>query len=151
MIVNVFNEQSSLQLSIEQVQKLVECVILENNRTCDAVNIYFVDTPTICDLHDQFFNDPSPTDCISFPLDDGDEIAFENILGEVFVCPDTAIAYALENNLNCYEEVSLYIVHGLLHLMGYDDVDEESLLEMRKAEAHHIECLRQRHLILIRV
>lgn len=142
MIVNIVNQQTSLNISIDPIRKLVQQVILNEGQTCDEVNIFLVDTPTICHLHQQFFDDPSPTDCISFPIDDeeGEEV-HSRLLGEVFVCPATAVAYAAENNENAYTEVALYLVHGLLHLMGYDDFEEEDIAEMRRAEEKHMKNL----------
>lgn len=141
MIVNISNRQRVLSLSKEQTIKLIETVILGENRTADEVNLYLVDTPTICKLHLDFFNDPSQTDCISFPMDDNDSPAYR-ILGEVFVCPATAKKYAKENQKDPYEETALYIIHGLLHLMGYDDVEEADILLMRSAEEKYLRLMK---------
>jgi probable rRNA maturation factor len=149
VIVNVFDQQSDLKISIGQVQQLVQHVILAEGYSCDEVNIYFVDTSTICQLHKRFFHDSSPTDCLSFPMDEEEDEQFPyRILGEVFVCPATALVYASKHQLNPNEEATLYIVHGLLHLMGYDDfLDNEASL-MRQAEARHMEELKKLNLQL---
>ena len=70
------------------------------------------------------------------------------ILGEIFVCPKTAIEYAVQYKKNPYEEVTLYIVHGLLHLLGYDDIEKNARNLMRKAERKHMKALTQKGLIL---
>jgi probable rRNA maturation factor len=137
VIINVIDQQTALNISIEQVEQLVQQVIREEGDTCDEVTIYFVDTPTICQLHEQFFDDPSPTDCISFPID-GEQETHYRLLGEVMVCPATAIEYAIQYEGDTYQETTLYIVHGLLHLMGYDDREEEDIFLMRQAEEHHM-------------
>ena len=54
--------------------------------------------------------------------------------GEIFVCPLAAIAYAKKQESRPYEETALYIVHGLLHLLGYDDLEEKAKKNMRKKE-----------------
>lgn len=142
MIVNIIDQQTDLKIPVDQVKKLVQQVIQEEGQQCDEVNLYFVDTPTICQLHEQFFNDPSPTDCISFPIDEeqGEEV-HSRLLGEIFVCPATAITYAAEHQENPYKETTLYIVHGLLHLMGYDDLEDEDISLMRQAEERHMQNL----------
>lgn len=147
MIVNISNEQSTLPIPLEQVEVLVKQVLLNEQASCDEVNIYFVDTPTICQLHQDYFDDPSPTDCISFPLDDEDTTGYQ-ILGEVFVCPETALSYAKEHAADPYDETSLYIVHGLLHLLGYDDMEEEDELPMRAAENSNMEILKKLNKLL---
>lgn len=146
MDVHIFNQQNDLTISIPQVEKLViECLLLEGVE-CDEVSIQFVDTNIICDLHDRFFNDPTTTDCISFPIDQDDNTGYR-VLGEVFVCPKTGIDYARENQKDPYEEISLYIIHGLLHLMGYDDIGDAEP-EMREAEKKHLKHLSIKGLLL---
>ena len=80
-------------------------------------------------------------------MDDDDDSPY-SVLGEVFVCPATAIAYASENKLDPYEETTLYIVHGLLHLMGYDDIDDRDAVLMRQAERRHMQKLKDLTLLL---
>ena len=145
MIINIIDQQKDLKINAGQVRRLVQNVISLEGQKCDEVNIYFVDIPSISSLHAQFFDDPSPTDCISFPIDV--EETYYRILGEVFVCPAIAKAYAQEHKEKPGEEVSLYIVHGLLHLMGYDDIEDEEIDKMRKAEQRHIEDLKSKKLI----
>lgn len=128
------------------VEKLVRAVVSSEGQRCDEVSIQFVDTPTICQLHADFFADPSPTDCISFPIDD--PASAYRVLGEVFVCPATAIEYAQTHQGDPYMETSLYIVHGLLHLMGYDDISPEDEAAMRAAEQRHMKALTEQHLLL---
>jgi len=102
----------------------VQAVLEDLGSTHTEVSIYCVTQAKICALHDQFFQDPTPTDCISFPLD-------EEHLGEVFVCPKAALEYAPEDPHN---EVALYIIHGLLHCLGYDDLEPVAKRAMRKKE-----------------
>ncbi|MBS0625331.1 MAG: rRNA maturation RNase YbeY [Verrucomicrobia bacterium] len=129
MKVSVSNQQKNLKISTRAVKEIVLAVLaLEKAEEWEDASIYFVTEKKICQLHDEFFQDPSPTDCISFP------IGFDGTLGEVFVCPKTAVLYAEKNNLDPYEETALYIVHGLLHLLGYDDLEEKARRVMRKKE-----------------
>lgn len=146
MIITLTDQQKALTISFAQVRQVVRHVLSEEGQACDEVTICFVDTPTISQLHQKFFNDPSPTDCISFPLDDPEEATPYRILGEIFVCPDTAIAYALKHQKDPYDETKRYIVHGLLHLLGYDDTETEARKVMKKAEEKHMRRLKKVHL-----
>lgn len=128
MSILVFNRQKDLKLSSRKVKALVGAVLSHEKVECGEVSLYFVSEKVICDLHDDFFQDPSPTDCISFPLET------VPLSGEVFVCPKTAVMYAGKKGLDPYEETALYIVHGLLHLMGYDDLAITERRTMRKKE-----------------
>lgn len=142
MIINVFNEQTALVIANSLIRRVVKHVLTEEKVICDEVNIYFVDIPFISKLHAEFFNDPSPTDCISFPIDDCEEKnGQKRLLGEVFVCPATAIAYAKKTGKDPFTETILYIVHGLLHLIGYDDLEPKAKARMRRAEARHMKKL----------
>ena len=103
----------------------------------DEVILHFVIKSKMGKVHEAFFDDPSPTDCMSFPIDPPlKEKSSEthHVLGEIFVCPKVALEYAKAESLDPHLETTLYIVHGLLHLLGYDDLDPVSRKEMRKME-----------------
>lgn len=146
MNICVFDHQDTLLISPIQIQAVVKHVLLLENTTCHEVSIHLVDTPTICQLHEDYFDDPTTTDCISFPIDDASS-AFR-VLGEVFVCPETAQVYATAHHSDPYHEATLYVVHGLLHLLGYDDIEPEDEQVMRAAETKHMEALRKNDLLL---
>lgn len=147
MHVVVYNTQKRYPIDSKAVASLVEQVILAEGRCCDEVSIHLVGTKKICSLHAVYFDDPSVTDCISFPIDnlEGDPYS---VLGEVFVCPETACSYVKKHGGVLYEEVTLYIVHGLLHLLGYDDIDEADCHIMRQREHYHMENLKAQALQL---
>ena len=89
------------------------------------VSILFVGKRKSGELHGQFFGDASPTDCMTFPVDD-------DFLGECVICPKVALE---ENPSDPYSEVSLYLIHCLLHLIGYEDTDKEKRKTMYKEQA----------------
>lgn len=146
--IQIFNDQTDLAISEEAVQLIAKSVLFEENITCDELSITFISNDEMCTLHEEFFNDPTPTDCISFPMDDPEEETHYCVLGEIFVCPFTAIKYAKEHHLDPYTETTLYIVHGLLHLFGYDDIEDADRIEMKAAEARHIKILQKKGLLL---
>lgn len=142
MIINIINEQDSLPINSDKVEKIISEIIKKEKCICDEVTVHFVDTKTICDLHESFFQDPSPTDCISFPMDE-EEDPFYRILGEIFVCPETAIKYAKEHQIDPFEETTLYIIHSMLHLLGYDDIEDQDRQSMRQAEMDYLNHLKE--------
>lgn len=147
MNIIIEQNQNTLPISNESVENVVKEFLALEKIHYDEVGIHFVDTQTICDLHNDYFDDPSPTDCISFPMDDT-EFPDYRIMGDIFVCPETAIKYVNEHvkNGDIYQETTLYVIHGLLHLIGYDDIDDEDNKKMREAEAIHLEHLRKKNL-----
>lgn len=127
MKIQVYNRQKDLPLNKSSVIKLIRATLEYLGTSCSEVAVYFVSEKKICELHEQFFQDPSPTDCISFPMD-------EVHLGEIFVCPSAAIVYGKKKDVDVYEETALYVIHGLLHLLGFDDLEERARRIMRKKE-----------------
>ncbi len=137
----VYNRQKDLDIDKSSVRALVKATLAFLKKECKEVGVYFVAEKEICKLHQQFFNDPTPTDCISFPID-------EAHLGEIFVCPAVALAYAKRRKDDPHREVALYVIHGLLHLLGYDDLEPAQRRTMRKKEKSCIRHLDQRKMAL---
>ena len=83
------------------------------------LGVYFVDAGEITRLNEQFLNHLGPTDVIAFDYaEPGQSGALH---GEVFVCVDEALAQAPRFHVSWQTELVRYIVHGVLHLRGYDD------------------------------
>ncbi|MFY7842472.1 MAG: rRNA maturation RNase YbeY [Rhabdochlamydiaceae bacterium] len=141
MKVSVFNSQKDLQIPALSVKKILKVLSLHFSIPSEEVSVYFVSERKISRLHEKFFQDPSPTDCISFPLD------INSHLGEIFVCPKTAISFALENALDPLEETYLYIIHGFLHLLGYDDLQPSDKKKMRYQEKVCLKILKKHNLL----
>jgi probable rRNA maturation factor len=84
------------------------------------LSISFVDDDEMTGLHERYMNEPGPTDVLSFPLEDemdGDV----RLLGDVVIAP----AVAARNNPNDPQgELRLLLVHGILHLLGFDHEDD---------------------------
>ncbi|MGJ8654259.1 MAG: rRNA maturation RNase YbeY [Opitutaceae bacterium] len=93
------------------------------------LSIVFVDDATIAQVHADFMDDPTPTDVITFPANTEMQSA-----GEIIVSVDHARSRAFELGEPFSRELSLYLVHGWLHLAGYDDRNEADRAQMRLAE-----------------
>lgn len=133
MKVSLRNAQKDLKFSLVSVRFAIKSALAFHEVTCDEVIVHFVTKEEIASLHADFFDDPSVTDCISFPYDRTSNIK-PDILGEIFVCPAVAKDFASKKNLNPLEETTLYLVHGLLHLLGFDDMKSEDKRKMRGEE-----------------
>ena len=111
-------------------QKIIEAM----NLVPESVNIICTDDPRLRKMHEQYLDDPSETDVITFDLgEDG------NIEGEIYISIDRARAQAEEYGVSVDEEVLRLIIHGLLHLKGYDDLGEQARKEMKKQENLFVE------------
>lgn len=131
--VNICQTQKQYKLQPDRTKRIVNAFFHFYKLSHDEVFIHFVTKGQIGKIHADYFNDPSPTDCISFPMDTDEEIGYK-VLGEVFVCPAVAKEYAKTQNIDFQEEVDLYVVHGLLHLIGFDDLTNRDRKIMRQEE-----------------
>ncbi|HEY8822163.1 MAG TPA: rRNA maturation RNase YbeY [Dermatophilaceae bacterium] len=86
-------------------------------------------------LHGKWMDLPGPTDVMSFPMDelrpgrDGQEPA-DGVLGDIVLCPSVAGRQAVEAGHATEEELLLLLIHGILHLLGYDHAEPEAKREM---------------------
>lgn len=130
----------ALEYEESEIERLIHT--LDKAGAFDAppgeLSIAFVERDYIAQLHDQFMGDPSATDVITFPADPDLDQA-----GEIIVCPQVAQAFAKKENLNFSDELSLYLVHGYLHLCGFDDIDDSDRSLMRRAEQQALEIVRK--------
>jgi probable rRNA maturation factor len=117
------------------VKKAVSFLLKELKISTDEIIIHFVSLQKICRIHEEYFNDPLPTDCITFPMDSHrDQTSSFHILGEAFICPKAALEYSKRHRIDPLEELYRYIVHCLLHLIGYDDIQAEERARMKRKE-----------------
>lgn len=101
--------------------RLVEDRHLERVSIPQEVSVVLLDDEEIARVHAEFMDDPSPTDVISFPYGPH---------GEILISAETAARQAREYGKSFEEELALYVVHGTLHLCGYEDVSESGRREM---------------------
>ncbi len=94
------------------------------------LSIVFLSDNAIARLHADYLDDPSPTDVITFPGDPEMEFA-----GEICVSVERALREAPLHGNTFANELTLYLVHGWLHLAGLDDRDETSRAAMREGES----------------
>lgn len=102
------------------------------------LSIVFLTDPDLAQLHAQFLDDPTTTDVITFEGQPSLGSA-----GEICVSADTAAKFARDHGHDFNAELTLYVVHGWLHLAGYDDLAPAKKRAMRRAEARAMQVLRK--------
>ena len=114
-------------------------VVLEGEGVAEAqISLAFVDNPTIHRLNKQFLEHDEPTDVLSFPMSGPKAKCLE---GELVVGVEVAQSQATDRGHELGAELALYVIHGLLHLCGYDDHDEADIANMRERERHYLKQL----------
>lgn len=131
MPVYINNEQNLFEVDEEKILQNMEKILKLKGCSLD-VSIALVDNQRIQELHREFMDLDSPTDVLSFPLFDEDDE--DDCLGEVVASVEMAMEEARERGLDGEAEVMLYLIHGFLHLLGYDDKEEEKAEDMHKEE-----------------
>jgi probable rRNA maturation factor len=131
----ITNEQSRHEVDGEQLRAAVLGVVDEAEIGAGEVSLAIVDDETIHALNVQYLQHDYPTDVISFVL----EQAAGHLEGEVIVSADMAALVAKEYGWPTQHELLLYVIHGTLHLVGYDDKDPQKKIEMQAAERRHLQ------------
>ena len=116
------------------------------------VSISFVDDTAMAELNERFRGMEGPTDVLSFECDGVDDdlsamtLAEDPVyeLGDVVIAPDVATRQTREFGTTFEEEISLLLVHGLLHLCGYDHIEDDEAEVMEKREAEILEAWAKR-------
>ena len=130
--IEVRNLQRKVRVNVVDLERFAEdavlrCLRLPKQSITDLerlaeVSVLLVSDRRMAALHRRFMKERGPTDVITFQH------------GEIFIGVETAVRNARRFKNDLGSELQLYIVHGLLHLHGFDDEDETNTKKMRWAE-----------------
>jgi len=101
-----------------RVARLVRAVLRAERRggRVGSMQVTFLPRPAMARLHREWKGKPGPTDVLSFALATPDGM----IAGDVYICPAVARAQAREFGVPAAEELLRLVIHGTLHVLGYD-------------------------------
>jgi probable rRNA maturation factor len=154
------DEQSSHPVEALRWVQLAEQVLHAEGVRGDAeLSLLFVDEDTIADLNQRFLSKEGPTDVLAFPIDEdpveggrspdsggsgpgvvpGESTDMPTLLGDVVICPAVAARNAPGHAGTYDDELALLLVHGILHLMGMDHLEEEEAVQMEQREQELLE------------
>jgi len=157
------DEQSGSEVDLMRWRQLaVKALLHEGVHGACELSVFFVDEVTMADLNAEHMGKVGPTDVLAFPLDavdvaeshgpgsltrgparpqqDVDDVP--TLLGDVIICPLVAERQASTHAGNMIDEIALLLVHGILHVLGFDHHDEETTTVMR---AHELAILTEHH------
>jgi probable rRNA maturation factor len=142
--VSIANRHPRLRLSRREVANLVHTLdashsaigIRQSAIPAGELSLVFLTDAALAQLHADFLDDPTTTDVITF---EGSPAL--GSAGEICVSVDTAVVYAKAHGRNFAEELTLYLVHGWLHLAGHDDLRPAKKRAMRRAETRAMRAL----------
>lgn len=134
--IDIENINKSYKIQKMRTKHLIENVCKREDYKRGDVSIVFVDHDYIVGLNKRFLGRNYTTDVISFSLDDN---KIPDINGEIYINLDMVNENACEYNVSHEEEVNRMVIHGLLHLMGYDDQTKLDKSNMTKKEDFYLD------------
>ena len=133
------NHHPKLSFSKARLARFFDLIFsLHDHEPTGTLSVAFLTDETHSEIHGRFLHDFRPTDVITFPADEKEESA-----GEILVSVDQAMRESSDRGLPFSEELSLYLVHGWLHLVGFDDVDEADRKIIRREEQRAMQLVRE--------
>jgi probable rRNA maturation factor len=130
--VEVSDTQSHTRVDHVALLGLTRRTLLAEGVRRASISIALVDDATIHELNRRHLEHDSPTDVISFLLSSAEDA---ELAGEVILSAEMAARIAGNLGFDPWEELALYLVHGLLHLCGFDDQTPHASAEMRRRES----------------
>ena len=126
MSIGIFNKTEE-KIDKSFVRKVAKHTLKKMEAEKSEVNIIFVGLEEIHGINKAYRNVDRPTDVISFALEDTEDVTVyeERVLGDIYICLDKVHEQAKEYGHTEIREMAFLIVHGLLHLLGYDHMIKE--------------------------
>jgi probable rRNA maturation factor len=120
------NNLTKLKINLKEIKKFLQSAIKEL-KIKKSISLALINTQTIKKLNEIYRGQNKTTDVLSFSGDD-------NYLGEIIICLKVAQSQAKQKNHSLEKEIKILLVHGLLHLLGYDHENKKDLLLMKNKE-----------------
>jgi probable rRNA maturation factor len=140
----ILNRQRRIRLAIKALGIFSECVRRELGFPEESVTICFVSDPTIARMNRRFRNKQGPTDVLSFPtrrakalgagrFSGAKQRRWGRYVGDIVISPETARRYARRGTRSLTAELRVLILHGMIHLAGYDhEQDDGEMLRLER-------------------
>jgi probable rRNA maturation factor len=135
--IEIDDQQFALKVDQQRLAQVLNKIAADHGFSSGEVSVILVDDMAIHRVNRDHLQHDYPTDVISFVF----EAAGSQLEGEILVSTDTAIREASEGGWEAGDETLLYCIHGMLHLVGMDDIEDVDRRAMRAQEARYLgEC-----------
>jgi probable rRNA maturation factor len=132
IVVQIAKNFKNIDINLSRLKKLVEAVCNRFKLSKAMISIAIVDDTQIRKVNKQFLNQDILTDCLSFNLSDNDTNSSKSF--ELVVNAEMAVREANLRGHSSEAELALYITHGLLHNLGFDDSTQSQARKMHDTE-----------------
>jgi probable rRNA maturation factor len=133
VVVQITKRHQDIEVDLSKLKKLIKAICGRFKLLSATVSVAIVDDAEMSGLNTRFLNRGSTTDCLSFDLSD-DEVPGSGRSLEVVVNAERAIKEARLRGHSSEAELALYVTHGLLHNLGFDDSTAEQAKKMHSTE-----------------
>ncbi len=130
--ISSINRQRSLRINPQSVKTLARFVLTRENVRAARITIAFFGDRKMRKLNQQFLGKAEPTDVLAFPQNASR--AQPDLAGDIAICVPQALRYSRNKRKDILSELSLYVIHGILHLMDYDDTSPEEARRMTRRQ-----------------
>jgi len=121
MRISIQNRQKRILLDLKKVRRATQTILTELGLLDAELSVLLVDDTRIRDLNRRYLNRDKPTNVLAFPMREGEfSTLHPNLLGDLVISVETARRQSDRFGLNEMEMVILLMVHGILHLIGYE-------------------------------
>jgi len=143
MEIKIKNLQIKVPLNHNQIKAQIKAILLKEKIKDANLCFVFVGHQTIRAFNRKFLKRNYATDVLAFESEFDHWIKRKNqaIAGDIVISTDAALKNHKEFKTTVSEELALYIIHGILHLIGYDDHNKKDILKMRKKECELMDVL----------
>jgi len=126
------NRQTHHKISTQKIQKTAQALLNALGSPDSELSILITDDPEIAQLNRQYRHRKGPTNVLAFPMHEGDCSSINpELLGDVVISAETAEREGKELGFTFRQRLDFLLVHGILHLFGYDhEISENAALEM---------------------
>jgi probable rRNA maturation factor len=127
------NRQTARALHTPLLRRII-CHLLQDEFAIAEYELCFhlVDAQEMARINERFLNHPGSTDVITF--DHAEQASKSSMHGEIFISVPDTVKHARDFGTTWPSEVARYVIHGLLHLRGYDDLRRDQRREMKREE-----------------
>ena len=151
MDIAIINRQRVRKINVRQLKKIAAALLAELEIEKAEIGICLVAAPEMTQLNETFLKHKGSTDVIAFDYGFGgppsggkfskisaranrQKPELRTLHGEIFICVDEAVLQARKFGTSWQSEVVRYLVHGVLHLLGYDDSNADARRKMKREE-----------------
>jgi probable rRNA maturation factor len=143
LTIEIADEQPASAVDHARLKRAVREILTEAGVGSGEISIAIVGDRQMHELNRKYLQHDYPTDVLSFVLERDEQSG--SLDGEIIVSADFAAREAARYGWTMDDELLLYVIHGCLHLVGYDDQTPEGRAAMREAETKHLAHLGLRH------